>query len=137
MHPLAAAVDMFEGESERLLWLPALTVGYVYTLSGEPAYFALAVIGVGGAKLFSDIIDSDLVEQTPDGPVLHDGAFKMIRSSYPLGKTWLFALVGLTYIASALVGVYGLYAFFDHSNLILVALAVVWGGSALIVLFNI
>lgn len=135
-HPLASAVEMFEGESERLLWLPAITLGYVFTQSGAPVHFILAVVGIGGARLFGDIINSELVEQTPDGPKFRDDTFELLRSSYPLGKSWLFAIVGLGYVASALVAVYGLIQFFNHSNLIIVALAATWAGAGLVVLLN-
>lgn len=135
-HPLAPAVEMFEEESERLLWLPAVTLGYVYTLSGTPLHFTLAIVGIGGARLFGDIIDSELVEQTPAGPTFRDDAFKLLQNNYPVGKSWLFAIVGLGYIASAFVAVRALVQFFNHSDLIVVALAAARAGAGLIVLLN-
>lgn len=135
-HPLASAVEMFEDESERLLWLPAITLGYIYTLSGTQTQFVLAVIGIGGARLFGDIIDSELVEQTPNGPKFRDDTFELVQKKYPLGKSWLFAIVGLGYVASVIVAVDSLIRFFVHSNLILVAIAATWAGAGLIVLMN-
>lgn len=135
-HPLASAVEMFESDSERLLWLPTVTLGYVYTLSGAPLHFILAVVSVGGARLFGDIINSELVEHTSDGPKFRDDTFELLRSSYPLGKSWLFAIVGLGYVSSAFVAMYALIQFFNHSNLIVVALAMVWTGAGLVVLLN-
>lgn len=135
-HPLDSAVEMFEDESERLLWLPAVTLGYIYTLSGAPLQFVLAVLGIGGARLFGDIINSELVEQTSAGPKFRDDTVEVLRSSYPLGKSWLLAIVGLGYIASAIIAVYALIQFFDHTNLILVALAATWAGAALITTLN-
>lgn len=135
-HPLASAVEMFESESERLLWLPSITLGYVYSLSGNPTQFVLAVISIGGARLFGDIIKSELVEQTPNGPKFREDTFEMLRNNYPLGKSWLFAIIGLGYVASAIVAIDVLIRFFVHSNLILVALAAIWAGSGLIVIMN-
>jgi hypothetical protein len=127
---------MFEGEAERILWLPAITLGYVYTLSGSRKYFILAVIAIGGARLFTDIINSNLVEETSEGPEIRDDMLEILHRNLHSLKSWLFAIIAVGYVLSAIVAVNGLIEFFIHSNLILVALAATWAGAGLIVIMN-
>ena len=52
-------VETFEDNAKRILWLPSITLGYIYTLSGDFFQFALAVTAIGGARLFRFLMNSD------------------------------------------------------------------------------
>lgn len=81
MAPIATAIETFEGEAKRILWPPPITLGYIFTLSGYIVHFALAVAAIGGARLFVDILDLDLVVKSDDGDRMRGDAMAWICSN--------------------------------------------------------
>ena len=135
MDPLEQIISAFEGDAERLVWLPCLTLGYIYTLSGYLPDFALAVLSVAGARIFMDIFGSDeILNSETRGGATED------LGNWILPTNGRFkAVIGTALFAYAIALVWGLIrlgTFFTSSNIILVGLAGIYWGSLVIVALN-
>lgn len=134
---LDSTIELFEGESERLLWLPAITLGYIYTLSGTSADFWLAVAAVVGARFIHDLIDSWLVEDDNGGPRLRDDATASFQAGNSRLKNSVLAGLAVVYSFAIVYGAYRIYQFFTYTDPVLVGLAGIYWATTIIVLVNI
>lgn len=130
------ALETFEDNAKRILWLPSITLGYTYTLSGVILQFALAVAAIGGAALFRSLIESDFVTDSEGEMAIRSAPFEWIRKQFPNWKTWLFAGFSLVYLVAVVYAPYQLYQHFTHQNVVLVGLAGVWWGILTVLLVN-
>lgn len=128
-------LEVFEGKGERLLWLPAVTLGYIYFLSGNIADFGFAVLAVTGGKYLMDFIDE--VDQLPEEeqtglhiyPELLDQGGSKIR----------IALLHIVTVGFALTSIYSVWRLneqFVHDDLVLVSLAITYCGFLAILLMK-
>ena len=126
-------ISVFERGSKRILWLPVLAVGYTYTLTGVWWEFGLAVAAIGGARIFSDMVDA-LESGLED--VDMDGVIEYREEDSPL-KIWYLAVIVVLYAVAAIYSMWRLYDLFDHTDIILVALSLSYCGVAVIVAINV
>lgn len=135
MAPVGEAIELFEGKARRILWLPPITLGYIFTLSGVWHHFALAAGSIGGAKLFSDIAKSGML--TDEGGKF--GGFEtgeeVVQERFSNLDIWRMFVLVVVYFSAMALGWIELYAFFDHTNPILVAISgIYWGGLLVVIL---
>jgi len=130
------ALETFEDNATRILWLPSITLGYIYTLSGAILQFALAVAAIGGAALFSSLIESDFVTDSEEEMVVRPTPFEWVRKQFSNWKTWLLAGFSIVYLVAVMYAPYQLYQHFTHQNIVLVGLAGVWWGILTVLLVN-
>jgi len=136
MAPVDTVLETFEGEGERILWLPSITLGYIFTLTGYWIHFFLAVASIGGARFFIDIIGwVDNLSDETENLQLSKTMINYMRG-FPLWKfIILFAFV-LLYLLSVIYGAWELYVHFNHEDPILVGLSAIYWGILVIVLLN-
>lgn len=126
MAPLDEVLGIFEGQAERLIWLPPITLGYIYTLSGNRLDFWLAVASVGGVVLMFDML-SDLSQYKH--PQRHIRTYVYLRySDSAIWKKLTRILVVVAYVIVAVLAGFNLWVYFDHSDLIIVSLSGIWWG---------
>ena len=126
-----AAVKTFEDNSERILWLPSITLAYIFTLSGDNFQFALAVAAIGGAQLFRFLMESEF---NPDQDVWTNNEW--IREHFSNLQTWPLAGIAVLYVIAVLYSLFQLYQHFTHQDIVLVGLAGVWCGIIIVILVN-
>lgn len=66
MSKLGATLDVLEGGSSRFLWLPAISFGYISTISASKIHFLFMIAMIVGARLVSDMVD---ISQQEEGEV--------------------------------------------------------------------
>lgn len=124
-------VGTFENNSERILWLPSITLVYLFTLSGDAFQFVTGVAAIGGAQWFRLLMNSDFTSgQRVQAPR------KWFRENYSYSKIMLLAGLSMIYAAATIYALWKLYHHFTHQDLVLVGLGAVWCGIAMVVLVN-
>lgn len=136
MASTTAVIETFEGKAKRILWLPSITLGYIFTISGNISHFGLAVTAIGGARLFVDILESDLVVESDNGQRIRDDALSWFHSNYSTMKSYLLATLAVLYFISIPYSIWVLYSFFNHENPVLVGIAGIYCGILVIVMIN-
>lgn len=137
MDILAEALSIFEGETRRLFWLPAITLGYLYTVTGVFLDFALGVGCIAGAKLVYDMMDSNLMAETPFGMKRHP-YFRYQLTEYNSGfRLFRLGIVSVVYAIGFIWSIHQLYRYFDPQNVVLVGLAMAHWGLAAVIFMNI
>jgi len=126
-----ATINTFENNGERILWLPSVTLGYIYTLSGDIFQFAMAVAAIGGAQLFRFLIESGF---NPDQSLWTNGEW--LRKRFSNFQTWPLAGIAVIYPGAVLYGLFQLYQYFTYQDIALVGLAGVWCGVFIVILVN-
>ena len=132
---LDAAIETFEGKNKRILYLPAITLGYIFTISGTLSHFGLAVASIGGARFFSDLMSSDIYREGEDQ--LRDDVFSWLGSKLSTYQMWLYAIVSILYAIALVFALWQLFQYFDHSDPVLVGLAGIYWGVLIVVTLNI
>lgn len=112
-------IDVFHGESKRILWMPSLALGYIYTLSGNRLAFALAVAAIGGALIFGDLLDR--VDGSSNEPLWE--IVSPITDRHHVIRIWFVAILCVLYPIAVLYGGLSVYYYFDYTDLVLVGLA--------------
>jgi len=136
MSPITEAIDVFEGEAKRTFWLPAITLGYVATVSHSSIDFALAVAAIGGARFWIDFVESDLVDQDDQDDPLDDNIL-LILSSRLTGLSGYFTMaIGLIFPLAYLASPIRLWMVFTFYDPVIVGLSGAWAGIAVILLMN-
>jgi len=122
---------------ERLVWLPALTLGYIFTLSGTGLDFGLAIASVPGARIFYDVFGAD---EFKNADSWGEGFEKLAGEQDEASGERRDILVAIPIILYAVTLVWALIRlreFFRHSDIVLVGLAGIYWGVASIVVANI
>jgi hypothetical protein len=124
-------VETFEDNAKRILWLPSITLGYVYTLSGDILHFALAVAAIGGAQLFRFLMKSDFASERDI-----QSNFEWVGENF--SKLQVFSLAGIAvfYFFALVYAPLQLYLNFAHNNVVLVGLAGIWWGVLIVITVN-
>ncbi len=133
MSVFSDAIEVFEGGSKRILWLPVLAPGYTYYLTGFWFEFILAVSAIGGARMFSDL--TKRAEESSE----HESIWGIVKSFRGRGSTlklWFVTIISVLYVVAAGYGAWRVYDLFEHTDPILVAMAGIYLGAMLIVLMN-
>jgi len=132
------ALETFENKdnAERILWLPSLTLGYIYTLTGTILQFALAVAAIGGAALFSSLIESDFVIDSEGEMTIRSDAYQWLRMQFPLWKAWLILAFAIVYFVAVVCAPYQLALHFTHQDIVIVGLSGIWWGVPIVGLIN-
>ena len=128
---IGTAIDTFEDNAKRILWLPSITLGYIYTHSGDLFHFALAVIAIGGARLFRFLIESEFTSKR--GTLSSVG---WLREKFSNLQSWPLAGVALFYFITMVYAPIQLYQYFTHQDIVLVGLAGIWCGVLIVILVN-
>lgn len=131
MTNVSIAINMFAGvKTERMVWLPTITLGYIYTLSGSLSDFALGVTAIGGARFCLALIQS---EEFDNKNAVRD--MQVLVSDLSTLTLLLYASLMALYALATVRGIYQLYIYFTHTDLILVGFAgVYWGALILVVI---
>lgn len=125
-------VGAFEDDSERILWLPSVTLAYLFTLSGDTFHFVMAIASIGGAQWFRLLADSDFASvQNLRSPVI------WFIENFHFSKIMPLAVLSIFYATSVIYAPVKLYQYFTHQDIVLVGLAATWCGIAIVVLVNI
>lgn len=125
------AIETFEENTRRILWLPSITLGYIYTYSGDIFHFALAIIAIGGTQLFRFLIESEFTSKEDSF-----SSITWLYESFSNIQSWPLAGVALLYFISMIYAPIKLYQYFTHQDIILVGLAGIWCGVLVVVLVN-
>jgi hypothetical protein len=133
MAPIQPVVELLEGESNRLIWLPPITLGYLYTITGETADFVLVVGAIGGSRLIMDLLDSEFVE-SEENPQMREDPFEWVDAHIPKRRG---AILLFSYAGCVARSIWQLFFYFDHRNPVIVALAAIYWGATVIVLTNV
>lgn len=129
MSAVDSVLGMFEGDAKRMLWLPVITLGYLFTLNGSPIEFWFGVTSIGGARLFGDLFDSDVADA--DASQRMKILFEHYRQCHWI-SVWTLAAVMIVYGASVVISIFDLYSAFQPKNIVLVGLSGVWLGIGVI-----
>ncbi|WP_152418726.1 MULTISPECIES: hypothetical protein [Halorubrum] len=124
-------VRTFEGENKRILWLPSITLAYLFTLSGDKFQFVAAVIATGGAQWFRILINPEF---TSRGSL--PSAVGWLNKNYSFGEMSILSVLSVIYAGIAGYAIWKLYRYFTHQDLVLVGLGVIWCGIGIVVLVN-
>lgn len=130
------AIATLEGEAEQLVWIVPLSLGYIYTISGSELDFALAILSIGGARLFVDIMESDKIISSDGGEEVTQSVGKWVFTSLGNQTRLVYATVLFFYTAALVNALIQLGLRFDHTDPVLVGLAGVYWGSLVIVVMN-
>lgn len=133
MAPLDSAVEMFEGKSSRILWLPSITLAYIFTLSGSIGDFALAVVSIGGARFYSDLAHRDSDNKTEDDDVIDASDILELAHNMSAIRTFIMAIVSAIYVFSIFYSSFRLYQHFTHTDIVIVSLAGVYWGILIVI----
>ena len=125
------AIETFEDNAERILWLPTLTLGYTYSLSGEIFQFALAITAIGGAQIIRFLMKSDFDLERGLG-----SNNKWTSEQFSNWQTWPLAGILIFYLAAVMYAPIQLYLIFTHQDIVLIGLAGVWCGILIVILVN-
>jgi hypothetical protein len=125
-------VGAFEDNSERILWLPSITLAYLFTLSGDRFHFVMAIASIGGAQWFRLLVDSDFASVRN-----LRSAVVWFMENFHFLKTMPLAVLSIFYATSVIYAPIKLYQYFTHQDLVLVGLGATWCGIAIVVLVNI
>jgi hypothetical protein len=128
MHPFALVIEQFEGERRNLQWLTPITMGYIYTITGVWWQFVLTIVAIGGARFATD-----LGKEVRNGDRTYTELIKS-GTEVPIVGGVVLIILGTPYAISMVSAPYLLYQHFDHTNLILVGLAAIYWGVAIILL---
>jgi hypothetical protein len=120
------ALETFDDNSERIVWLPSITLGYTYTLSGDDVQFWLAVGAIGGAVLFKSLLESEYVSQNEGVNSLDKGLTYWFKKNFHGWKLWWISPFIIIYLISILYAPYQLYHHFSHQNILVVGLSGFW-----------
>lgn len=127
--------ETFEGEAKRIVWLPSITLAYIFTLSGFQVDFLLAVVGIVGGRFFFDLVS--ILEEISEGE--EERSVRPIRSIRKNSSNTMIVgalLIIGGYGISIVYGLFRLFIYFTHEDVVLVGLAVVYWGILLIVFIN-
>jgi len=130
------AINVLEGEAERLLWFPVITLGYIFTLTGNQLDFFLAAGAIAGIRLIQSLMDSEEIKS-------EDSVLGIPLTLWNWGKRRLrggiliiYLVVVLIYAAATIQSLNRLLTYFTHTDLVLVGLSIFICGSAAVVLMN-
>ncbi|WP_155118383.1 hypothetical protein [Halorubrum sp. BV1] len=125
------AIATFEEDNERILWLPSVTLAYLFTITGNTAQFVIAVAAIGGAQWFRLFINFDFSSKQ---------GLKSPRNWFEENYSYLrlmpLVVLSLIYASATIYAVLGLYRHFTEQDIVLVGLGIVWWGIAIVVLVN-
>lgn len=129
-------IEVFEGQAKRIFWMPAITLGYIYTLTGNWIQFALAVVSIAAAKYFVDINRKrESYEYLSDELVIQK-IFNLIANHYSKRKLVLTLGFVLFYAISLVYSLALLFEHFNHNDPVLVGLSAVYLAIGLILLHS-
>lgn len=131
---IGESLNLLEGENDRLLYLPAITLGYLFTITGSSVDFALAVVLVAGGRALSDIVGRF---EDRDGELegLPTEVWRYVEDKHQ-GFVTLLGLILLLYGVGTVKGWYLLYKLFDHTDLVIVGISIGYCAVFIIVLAN-
>jgi len=129
---IEASLDLLEGENDRLLYLPAITLAYLFTITGTSYDFALAIALVAGGRALSDIV-THFEDRDAELKGLPNDVSELVEKELDDSVVTL-SLILLLYAVGTLRGWYLLYKLFDHTDIVIVGLSIGYIGSFLIVL---
>lgn len=134
MSLLGGAAETFEDQGERIFWLPALTLGYLYTLSGAWIDFILAVVALVGGMYLIQVVET--VDEESDGTPRDDIIYLSKLANQSRKARIVFISHTLGYALTAIYSVWRLQLYFHHEDLVLVGLAIAYLGIILIIVLN-
>jgi len=119
---LEPALKLFKGEGHRILWMPPVTLGYLFTKTGSLSELIMASVLIAAARVFSDIGEEieEKVSGDDDGSTVTETVLKEKFGS----DVWKFEILLIPYIVGTLNGWYLLIEFFDQNDLVIVALSI-------------
>jgi len=133
MVTLAAGMETFEGiKPERIVWLPSITLGYIYSLSGFLPDFALAVVAIGGTRFVIELIRTESFDE--DDSVIEKK--EQVESQMSTLSVVFNGILMMLYLCAIVWGIFQLYNYFTHEDLFLVGLAGGYWGILLILVKN-
>lgn len=131
------AMQIFEDEAQRLVWLPSISLGYVYTLRGEPLQFVLAVAALVRDKHINNLIDWHRTQVYTRDDSFAGRYARLIQNEFPQRKQWSTAIISVAHLFTMFYAPYLIWLHFSHSDIVLVALGILYSGLVGIVLTNI
>jgi hypothetical protein len=133
MVTLAAGMEIFEGiKPERIVWLPSITLGYIYSVSAFLPDFALAVVAIGGARFIIELIRSESFDEE-DSVV---DKKEQVESQMSTLSVVFNGILMVLYLCAIVWGILQLFVYFTHEDLFLVGLAGSYWGILLILVRN-
>ncbi|MCG1001897.1 MULTISPECIES: hypothetical protein [Halobacterium] len=134
---LSQVVRTFGEERGQIIWFPPIVLGYLHTLTGSDIQFYLSLASIAGSMILWDlqhsVFSGDDIRQTEDVVPLDVGR-KVVPESF--WRKWTAALTLLVWCIALGFAVLGIKAEYTHSDLLLVAMALVGLGSLVTVFFN-
>lgn len=126
-------VRMFEGEAHRILWLPPISLGYLFTVTGVPLDFWLAVFSIPGARLLHKVVRAirhTVVEKDTTDPTT--GMSNVLRGFDSVALV-TFAVLLLIYGSTFIRSILQLRAYFSQNDVIIVGISILYWGVFLVV----
>lgn len=120
MSLLGETIETFEGEGERIFWVPAITLGYVFYLTGSRLDLVVAILAVTGGEYYISLFEAvETVESVKEEQAI----FSIIRgqANSIFGKIVLYGVVG-GYSVAVIYGLRQLWLLFSHKDIVLVGL---------------
>lgn len=122
MSTIENAIKGFGPERRNLVWLPPLTLGYLFHLSGKPIYLISGVVCCGGSMVAYDLGKIFLGDGDPRST--ESPNYKSILDAIPRSRLKQ-ALLGLSFVV--LIGCFilswrGLYTYFTSDDLVIIGL---------------
>lgn len=121
-----AALGLFEGQAERSYWLPPITIGYIYTLTGDPVHLAISAVSLAGAKYMYDAWRWKNRQDFDDDEFWLTKFLSMVMEEYSGRKKVLTLIYLLAWLYSIFFAVSLLRDNFVHTDPVLVAFAVIY-----------
>lgn len=130
--PVDTVITTFESNSQRIVWLPSVTLAYLFTITGNISQFMLAVAAIGGAQWFIILINTDF-----DSNENAELSVSWIQGNFSRLVTTPLAILSAVYAFAVVYALRELYKQFRHEDIVLVGLGIIWCGIAIVILVNI
>jgi hypothetical protein len=114
---------MLEEDSGRMVWVPAISTGYIFTLSGFIPDFIVAVMSIVGARLFLVSKESGLFRHSDEGIGFANSAYGRVQHHFPLWRSLSIGVVALLYLVAWLYVPFRLAEYFEYRDPVLVAIS--------------
>lgn len=126
MAPVDSIIETAQGESSiDIYWLPGLTLGYIYYLSGVRMDFILAVLALLGARHFHDLSENLRDEQGDLDLEKTDRIFNFSSRGAIVSSIFLGS-IKIIFVFTVYASLERLSEVFTHQDLILVGLSLAY-----------
>lgn len=126
MVSIEALIEVLLDDRKNLVWLPVLTLGYIFTISSELLHFGMGVAAIGGATVFYDMA-TEVLGDGSTRDTEYDG-WEDILGVIPHSRfiRQLLLLVMGLYALSIVISIRAIFNNFDPENLILTGITYIW-----------